>query len=135
MAVVDASVTASAMIVTDSLHDPGLRWWRAAHERGQTVHAPAILVSEVTAAVRRLTGDAGQSHGALQSLTADRNLQLIDCDVALCTRAAELAADLGLKGCDSLYVALAERLGEPLVTFDGEQLARAAGVITVTWPA
>jgi predicted nucleic acid-binding protein len=134
MAVVDASVNASAAIVTDSLHEPGLRWWREAHQRSEVIHAPSILLAEVTAAVRRLTGNRAQAEQAASQLLADRQLRLVDADLALCERAAEIAAAQGIRGCDAIYVALAERLREPLVTFDREQLERASTLITVVRP-
>jgi predicted nucleic acid-binding protein len=41
---------------------------------------------------------------------------------------------LPLKGSDAVYVALAERMGIPLITWDNEQLARGAAVIDVRTP-
>ncbi len=134
MAIADASVTTSAFVATDSLHGPGLRWWGEAHRSTEMIYAPTILLTEVAGAIRRLTGDARKAQEALLSLSSDRKFHFVDSDLSLCTRAAEIAAAVGLRGCDALYVALAERLGEPLVTFDREQLERAAGVITVTRP-
>ena len=49
--------------------------------------------------------------------------------------ATRLAAILSLRGADAVYVALAELLGGSLVTWDQEQLARAARTITVQTPA
>jgi predicted nucleic acid-binding protein len=39
-----------------------------------------------------------------------------------------------LKGCDSVYIALAAQLDEALVTFDNEQLTRGATLIRVERP-
>ncbi|MFN0146317.1 MAG: type II toxin-antitoxin system VapC family toxin [Dehalococcoidia bacterium] len=131
---VDASVATSTAVDVDAFHVEAMAWWRRVHGEDRPVHAPSILVSEVAAAVGRRTGSAQLARAVIEQLTSDTKLVLVDCDIALCTRAAELASDLGLRGCDSLYVALAERLGEPLITFDGEQLTRGAAVITVLRP-
>jgi len=41
------------------------------------------------------------------------------------------AAELKRRGADAVYVAVAESLGAPLVTWDEERLTRLAGAITV----
>ena len=49
----------------------------------------------------------------------------------LLLEAAHLAAELGLRGADSTYVAVAARLDLPLVTLDIDQGERAAKRIKV----
>jgi len=46
-------------------------------------------------------------------------------DNELIHEAASLAAELGLRGADSVYMAVASQLHLPLVTFDVDQCARA----------
>ena len=57
-----------------------------------------------------------------------------DVTEALAVRAAEIAAGQKIRGCDSIYVALAEQLEMELVTFDGQQLERAAAVVVTRTP-
>jgi len=45
------------------------------------------------------------------------------------------AANLRLRGADALYVAVAARLGVPLVTFDQELASRAALAVDVITPS
>jgi predicted nucleic acid-binding protein len=45
-----------------------------------------------------------------------------------------VAADLGLRGADAVYVALAHQLGLTLVTWDREQLTRTASMIVSRTP-
>jgi predicted nucleic acid-binding protein len=52
-------------------------------------------------------------------------------DNALICKAASLAIELGLRGADSIYVAVAERLSIPLATLDVEQQERTAGLIEI----
>jgi predicted nucleic acid-binding protein len=49
-------------------------------------------------------------------------------------RTAEVAAAYRLRGADAVYVALAEALHAPLVTWDQEQLTRLADLIPVFTP-
>ncbi len=49
-------------------------------------------------------------------------------------RAAAIAANHQIRGCDALYVALAEELGDYLVTLDQQQLERGTAVVTTHRP-
>jgi predicted nucleic acid-binding protein len=61
-------------------------------------------------------------------------MHLLPLDQELVDEAAGLAAQFSLKGMDSIYVAVAKRLGIPLVTFDKEQLTRPASIIQTIQP-
>ena len=63
------------------------------------------------------------------------NVRLVPVDVELAVLGAEAAAELGLRGADALYVALARRLDVPLVTWDQEQRVRSQAAIAVLAPA
>ena len=52
----------------------------------------------------------------------------------LAEQAAAIAAEHRIRGCDALYVALADMLSEPLVTLDRQQLERGAAVVTTRRP-
>ncbi len=52
-------------------------------------------------------------------------------DQSLVQGASSLAADLGLRGADSFYVAVAARLNLPLITLDEDQKTKADPVIAV----
>ncbi|MEO8084200.1 MAG: PIN domain-containing protein, partial [Ardenticatenales bacterium] len=52
----------------------------------------------------------------------------------LALRAAEIVGTHRIRGCDAVYVALAEQLGEPLVTLDNEQLARGGSLVVTLRP-
>jgi predicted nucleic acid-binding protein len=55
-------------------------------------------------------------------------------DASLARLSADLAAQLQLGGADALYVALAQRLGIPLITWDREQLQRGLAAVTALTP-
>jgi len=88
--------------------------------------APDLLVFEVLAVLRRhaLRGDLSveRAHGALDDL-GDLPVELFP-SLTLRQRAFELR--MNLTAADALFVALAERLAEPLATKDAG-LAAAAG--------
>jgi predicted nucleic acid-binding protein len=61
-------------------------------------------------------------------------IQLIPVTLALAERAALIAAEHRIRGCDAVYVVLAEQLSDALVTLDPQQLERGAAVVTVRAP-
>ncbi len=134
MVVMDASVWVSRLVPQDEHHAASREWLEAflAHE-GRVV-APALLLPEIAGAVSRRTGKpqlARAAVGQLQRLTA---LRLVRLDQRLAESAARLAGDLGLRGADAIYVATAQQLKIPLLTWDEEQRTRAGRLIAVRTP-
>jgi predicted nucleic acid-binding protein len=99
------------------------------------VVSPGLLLAEVTGALARRTGQTGLSNRASELLQRHPNSRLTIIEVALAVFAAEIAADLRLRGADALYVALAARLNVPLVTWDNEQRERGSSQIATLTPA
>jgi predicted nucleic acid-binding protein len=93
-----------------------------------------ILVVETAAALSRLTGAPMVAHNAIAHLHNFAPMNLIPLEQSLVDEAADTAADLGLRAADAMYVALAKRLGVPLVTFDQEQITKTAAVISTVQP-
>lgn len=102
---------------------------------GGIIAAPVLLLVEVAGAVTRRTGDADQGERAAIDLVDDSGVVLIDIDSGLAIESAKLASSLRLRGADAIYVAVAKRLGVPLITWDAEQRERAAFEISVFTPA
>lgn len=131
MAVLDASVQIALVNRADPHREAALRWYRSAIAKAEPLHAPWIIVAEVGSGIRRGLGDRELAGQAVQSLIADGMVQLVPVDADLAARAAAIAIDHGIRGCDALYVALAQALGESLVTFDQQQYTRGAAAATV----
>jgi len=70
----------------------------------------------------------------MQMLLRMPALRIVHVERRLGMSAAQLAADLGLRGADAVYVALAQQLTVPLITLDQEQLDRTGSVISARWP-
>ena len=96
---------------------------------------PRLLLAELAGAIRRLTRDPIRARLALDSLHANPYLQFITLDDHLMDSAAEIAADLGLRGADAVYVAVARRHGSTLVSLDREQRERAGAIVPSRTPA
>ena len=134
MIVTDATVWVSHLIAQEIHHAVSRRWLTAVVHSSTVIAAPALLLAEVGGAIARRTGDANLGHQAVKHILSTPNLRLVYTDSALGMLAADLAADQRLRGADALYVAVAQRLKIPLVSWDQEQVARASGAITVYMP-
>ncbi|MBI2333256.1 MAG: type II toxin-antitoxin system VapC family toxin [Chloroflexi bacterium] len=122
--VVDASVWVARLVSGDIFHEPVKVWMDEKLEAGDIFLSPSLLLPEVGGAIgRRTTPILGlKAVEAIQSLPG---LQLVEMEAALVREAAKLAAELGLRGADSMYVAVAARLDLPLLTLDVDQKEKA----------
>jgi predicted nucleic acid-binding protein len=132
--VVDASVWVSSLMPQDVHHQASRAWLDQYLSDGRIMVAPVLLLSEVAGAVARLKGDSQSGRQAFRDLLDVPRLRLVDHDAGFGRAAAELAADLRLRGADAIYVAAARLLHIPLVTWDREQQQRAGAVIAVRTP-
>lgn len=135
MIVVDAGVWVSVAIPTDPFRTVSRAWLAATVRAGEAVAGPCIVLAEVAGAVARRSGDVRKADEAVQRLIATPRLTLLAIDDALALDAARLAADLGLRGADAAYVAAADRLACPLITWDAETIHKTRGKIAARQPS
>lgn len=129
--VVDASVWVSRLVPQDVFHTTVKTWMKERRADGVMFLSPALLLPEVSGAISRRTGEPQLARNAIDGLMRLPGLKLVELDQQLVREAAKLAADLGLRGADSFYVAVAVQLDLQLVTLDVDQESRAASVIAV----
>ena len=134
MYVVDASVWVSYFVPNDTFHLVSEEWVDQQVEQLEVIMSPTILLGEVSGAVSRRTGSSQRGNQALALMLRLPNLQVVEIDADFARSSARLAADLRLRGADALYVALAQRLGVPLITWDQEQLQRGVAAVTALTP-
>ena len=135
MIVVDASVWVSISMPTDSFRTVSRAWLAAALRADESFAGPSLVLAELAGAVARKTGDVSKADGAVRRIDSTPNVTLLPVDDALAREAARLAADLGLRGADATYVAVARRLGCPLVTWDAEMVRKTAGTVDARQPS
>jgi predicted nucleic acid-binding protein len=133
--VVDASVWVSRLVAADVHYARTRRWFERVDRRGGLFVTPALALPELCGAIARRTGAAHLAEQALRRVLALPGLRIALLDAELAEHAATLAARLALRGADAIYVALAGRLGLPLVSWDREQRTRAIGTIEVVVPS
>ena len=128
--VVDASVWVARLVPEDTFYEPVKTWMSIRRNEDDQFLAPSLLLAEIGGAIsRRTTPSLGLK--AVEHVQSLPGLQLVEMEHSMLREAARLAAELGLRGADSTYVAIAVRLGLPLITLDADQRERAAKRIQV----
>lgn len=124
--VVDASVWVSSLRTQDVNHDASRRWLEKYIIQDGLIITPSFLLVEVAAAISRRTGESALAHEAVNILTATRSIQFIPVDSSLIQAAVDVAANVQLRAGDAIYVAVAHKMNIPLISWDKEQLQKAA---------
>jgi predicted nucleic acid-binding protein len=134
MFVIDASVYVSRLQQQETHHAESARFLETVMTRGLDVLCPEILLPEVAAAVARGLDDAGLAQRAAAHLRTLPGHRFFAVDRILGGLATQLASNHRLRGCDAVYVALARQEGARLITWDKQQLERAAAVVETLTP-
>ncbi len=129
--VVDASVWVSRLIESDEFHIPVKNWMNAQREQDMTFVSPSLLLAEVGGVISRVTGKPELGLNAIQKIENLPDVRIVDMDKALMSDASRIAAKYGVRGADSVYVAVAATLKIPLVTFDVDQREKASKLVDV----
>ena len=119
--VLDASVWVSRLVEQDEMHSVVKSWMNEQRDAGTVFISPVFLLAEVGGAITRRTGEPSLGKRAIAALEDLPGLRLVAMDKELMLTAARLATDLGLRGADSIYVAVAYQLDLPLVSLDIDQ--------------
>lgn len=134
MATVDASVFVSLFNAKDRQHEATVAWLREAIAEGEPLRSPVIALAEVSAAIAAGTGDGMLARQVEQHLRVSPLFEFLPVALPLAERAAALAAEHQLRGSDALYFAVAETLGDRLVTLNPRQLQRAGRLLEAVRP-
>ena len=128
--VADASVWVARLVSEDLFYAPVKEWISVRLDADDQFLAPSLLLAEIGGAIsRRTIPSLGLK--AIEQVENLPGLQLVEMEHSLLREAAQLAAELGLGGADSTYVAVAARLDIPLITLDIDQREKAARRVKV----
>jgi predicted nucleic acid-binding protein len=133
--VTDASIWVSRLRPQDVNHDASRLWMERYTAAGGLLLAPVFLLIEVAAAISRRTGEPALAKKALEALNSTDAIQFIPIDSILIQAAVNTATDLQLRAGDAIYVAVAQQLSLPLVSWDKEQLERTGNLLTTYTPS
>jgi predicted nucleic acid-binding protein len=131
----DASITVALFLTGDPNHPSARQWYEGVRASGGRLRAPAILLSEVSAAITRSHQNPERAAATIASILRLKIIEILAVSPELGKRAADIARTASLRGCDAIYVALAQELDDVLVTLDDEQFRRGGRVVRVERPA
>jgi predicted nucleic acid-binding protein len=134
MAVMDTSVYVTLINPREAAHEATWAWYIGTVRAGESIVASVIMLAEVAAALSRGINDRDLAHRAVRRLLHSRTIGLVPVTLALARQAAAIAADYRLRGCDAVFVALAQQRADTLITLDQQQLDRGSVVVTTRKP-
>lgn len=127
--VLDASVWVSRLVESDEFHVPVKNWMNSQREQDAMFVSPSLLLAEVGGVISRVTGKPELGLSAIERIENLPDVRIVEMDKALMDNASRIAAKFGLRGADSVYVAVASTLKIPLFTFDVDQRERGSKLV------
>jgi predicted nucleic acid-binding protein len=134
MAIVDASVLVALFHTDEPHHDACRSWFLRETSAHNELSTPVIALAEVAAAISRGKDNPLRSQQIVSLIRQTNVITLLPVSQSLALQAASIAAVYQIRGCDAVYVALAQKLSQPLVTLDNQQRDRAKALIQVENP-
>lgn len=132
--IVDANVWISGLVREDSHHLVSRRWIEHQIGRQEPLVIPTIALAEIGGAISRRTGDALRAQQTVDQVMRSPGLSVVPVDLALGQTAGRTAIRYRLRGADAVYVAVAQALELPLVTWDRELTERARDFVSIVQP-
>lgn len=130
----DSSVIVNSVIDREQFHESSLVLMERINREKILVLVPDIALPEVASAISRGTGSGAKAKVFVRALMEMPNFTFIPIDKELALLAAELAADYGLRGADSLYVAVAYQYRCRLISLDKAQIESGSEVVDAISP-
>jgi predicted nucleic acid-binding protein len=133
--VIDASVFVADAQPHEPFHAEANLLLETLADQECVLHAPAIVLPEIAAALARGAGDPDLAREAVSLYRQWPGVRITPVDEVLGGLAADVAAGSPIRGCDAVYMALAYLEQAVLVTLDGQQRERAPTNVTACTPA
>ncbi len=134
VATLDSSVLISLFNARDRQHAQTVAWFREAIADGEPLRAPVIALAEVSGAIASGTGDKQLARDVEAHIRHSPLFEFLPVAMPLAERAATIAAEHQVRGADAIYFAVAETLGDRLVTLNPRQLQRGSSVVETVRP-
>ncbi|MBM3942552.1 MAG: type II toxin-antitoxin system VapC family toxin [SAR202 cluster bacterium] len=127
--VVDSSILVSSLLQEDVLHQQARPYINGLENGDYVFHLPMLAVVEMVAAISRRAPAGWQAllvgtKMSLRDWEKEGKIELYPLDRDRMSNSSHVAQQHGLRGADSVMVALAQELNVPLKTFDKEILQK-----------
>src|SRR5215218_994838 len=107
--VIDASVWVAFFVTADITHIPSYNWIDVHTQAGGLLVTPAILLTEVAAAISRRLGQVQTALSASSTIELLPLTRIVTIDTMLIKEATSIAATTRLRVMDAIYVAVAKQ--------------------------
>ena len=134
MATLDSSVLISLFNAHHRQHAQTVPWLREAVADGEPLRAPVTALAELSGAIATGTGDKQLARDVEAHIRHSPLFEFLPVAMPLAERAATIAAEHQVRGTDAIYFAVAETLGDRLVTLNPRQLQRGGAVVETVRP-
>ncbi len=133
--VIDASVFLASVQPPEPAHADARVLLQYVATKKWQVYAPMIVLPEITGSIARNTGDLAHAQNFIWFIRRQIHIEIVNIDERLGHLAADLAAQKRIRGCDAVYVALAQMRNAILITLDQEQRQRVPPGLIARTPA
>ena len=127
----DSSVIVTALRKQEKSHLAAKDVLRKVKDGSHIAIEPYTVLIEVTAALKRRTGSKELALRVRNDLLAINTIRFMGFDAESAADAAEIAAEIGVRGMDAIVIQVAKEFDIPLVTLDQEMLEKAKLVVDV----
>ena len=128
---IDSSVIVASLREQEPAHGKSRAFLRQVIEGKHTAHESAIVVVEVTAAIRRRTGSSELARKVRQNLLKLPSFIFHELTESRMNSAARIGEQVSLRGMDSIIAQISQEKESPLVTLDKEFAKKAKQIVTV----
>lgn len=134
MIVIDASVWLSAILPTGVHYTDTVPWRNHVETTGVPISVPAHFIAEVAGVLSRIGLDREFVANTLDLIESERLFTIYPISAAFGRLCAEVASVAAVRGSDAIYLALAQFLDVPLLTWDRQQRERGSGMCRTMTP-
>jgi predicted nucleic acid-binding protein len=124
--VIDASVWLSAILPTDVHYQYTVPWKNQIEVSSESIAIPAHFPAEVAGVLSRTGATSSFIADTLDDIGSERLFTIYPISVAFGRLCAEMASLAAVRGSDAIYLALAQFLDVPMLTWDRQQRERGA---------
>ena len=135
MYVIDASVHIADAHPQEPQHGEARALLAQVAAEDLTVFLPELVLAEIAAGISRGTGQISLAERLTGALRRVPQFHFVPVDRTLGDLAAEIAAHSQIRGCDAVYVALAQQRDAVLITLDRQQRERVPTYVVARSPA
>lgn len=124
MIVIDASVWLSALLPNDVHYRYTVPWRDQIEVSGEQIVVPAHFPAEVAGVLSRTGSNRAFIADTLDDIGSERLFTILPISTAFGRLCAEMASLAAVRGSDAIYLALAQFLDVPMLTWDRQQRER-----------